>query len=325
MSSSSPCRSTTRLPFATGARRHLLLLCALAGCDSPRSETRRSDDGARDAATVKLECGAQDGLAIFEQRIEPLFVEDRPQSCNQCHLAGMDLSAFVRSDPCETFACLVEQNLVDTKEPRKSRVLSWIGRAAPDSRLITADIIDAEYQGFLEWIAFESQCGTCDDAVCESTDAGSGCPLVYGSSDSDASAPANSDCSDEALYTVFSQTIYAERGRCSPCHSSAFQDDEVDAPRWIDVSSSCERGAQQTLWNVLNAGYIDANAPEQSLLLLKPLAEDEGGVVHGGHDKFYDRETDPGYLAFAEFIDKLVTCRPEAASRTPRRQTTVED
>ena len=38
--------------------------------------------------------------ALYERRIAPLLADDQPKTCNQCHLAGVDLSKFVRDDAC---------------------------------------------------------------------------------------------------------------------------------------------------------------------------------------------------------------------------------
>jgi hypothetical protein len=66
-----------------------------------------------------------------------------------------------------------------------------------------------------------------------------------------------------------------------------------------------------TYWNVLDRGYVDVEEPEESLLLLKPLAEELGGVEHGGHDKFYSVTRDQGYLNFRYFVDRYAGCRTD--------------
>jgi hypothetical protein len=51
---------------------------------------------------------------------------------------------------------------------------------------------------------------------------------------------------------------------------------------------------------------LDAEHPERSLLLLKPLAIEAGGASHGGNDAFgrnvYRTAHDEGYLAIARFV-----------------------
>jgi hypothetical protein len=51
---------------------------------------------------------------------------------------------------------------------------------------------------------------------------------------------------------------------------------------------------------------LDAEHPERSLLLVKPLAIEAGGASHGGNDPFgrnvYRTAQDEGYLALARFV-----------------------
>jgi hypothetical protein len=62
---------------------------------------------------------------------------------------------------------------------------------------------------------------------------------------------------------------------------------------------------------VQKSGYLDVVEPNASLLLLKPLAEAEGGVMHGGHDKFADAE-DPSYVDFLYWLEREAKCAQEA-------------
>jgi hypothetical protein len=62
-----------------------------------------------------------------------------------------------------------------------------------------------------------------------------------------------------------------------------------------------------TLRAIEEFGYIDVSEPESSPLLLKPLAEFQGGVWHGGHDKFV-KDNDPGYDAFLYFLERYSSC-----------------
>ena len=77
----------------------------------------------------------------FRARIEPLLADDNVSSCNQCHLSGVDLAAFVRETPCKTLACLTEQGLVDLANPTESRILGWIERASPESGLVPRSVV----------------------------------------------------------------------------------------------------------------------------------------------------------------------------------------
>jgi hypothetical protein len=105
--------------------------------------------------------------------------------------------------------------------------------------------------------------------------------------------------------TLFRRRVYAWRGRCSPCH---LDDTEVDAPKWI-TTGACELGSLTTMRDVLGRGLVDLDDPAASLLLLKPLAESAGGVMHGGHDKFAGVD-DPAYVDFLSWISREAECTP---------------
>jgi hypothetical protein len=96
---------------------------------------------------------------LYQRKIAPLLATDRPKTCNQCHLSGIDLSLFVRDDMCETRACLLDLGLVDLENPDQSAVLGWIARAHPESELITQEVIDREYEAFQEFVEQIARCG----------------------------------------------------------------------------------------------------------------------------------------------------------------------
>ena len=53
-------------------------------------------DEAHAVVPVPPECTEQTPGELFSQRIEPLLSQDRPSSCNQCHLSGIELGSFAR-------------------------------------------------------------------------------------------------------------------------------------------------------------------------------------------------------------------------------------
>ena len=245
----------------------------------------------------------------FERRILPLLEADQPSSCSECHLAGIDLGMFARSTPCETMACLVEDQLVDLRSPEQSKILSFIGRAQPDSDLITDEVIQAEYDAFLEWIETEAKCRECRRTKCGDADApfceaGTESPAIDESTDP-------GDCDDKTIEQLFLDTVYASRARCSPCH---FEKKDVSdsydppPPRWIRQEGSCEAASLATLRTVERSGYINVAEPSQSLLLLKPMAVDDGGLEHGGGAKFHPGD-DPVYLNIAYFVERYAACK----------------
>ena len=252
----------------------------------------------------------EDSTELFDRRVAPILVEDRPSTCNQCHLSGVDLSLFVRDTPCETMSCLVQLELVDLESPDDSLILHWIDRAMPDSALITEQVISAEHEAFREWIVHTAECGgldACGGVDCGPAEPGNQCEVREGS-DAPPFELDPSDCSSIAREDAFLHEVYPYRGRCFPCHFIGSEYGPPEAPRWIDGSDVCGASSLASMNNLLELGVVDFDDPEMSLLLLKPLAEDQGGVVHGGHDKFADKD-DMAYVSFLEWIRYEAGCR----------------
>lgn len=255
-------------------------------------------------------CNETSGTAIFEQRIAPLLADDQPKSCNGCHLSGIDMSLFVRPTPCETMACLNELGMVDLTSPAESKVLSWIERAKPLSPLITDAVIQAEYDGFLGWIEHHAECGRfeCESVECGTTPSDPFCDVAQEPYEATGPMLDTGGCSELALERLFRDSIYASRGRCYPCHFESEASAEVGALAFVEQSGTCDSSSLETLRNVINAGLVDVNEPTQSLLLLKPLSEEGGGVPHGGHAKFFPG-MDPGYDNFLYWLTRYAECQ----------------
>lgn len=296
-----PARQSKRVAPAVCSRGLVaaLSLFCLARC------VRTSDDAAEPA------CSAEGDVSLYQRKIEPILRDGRPSSCNQCHLSGIDLSLFVRDTPCQTMACMQELGLVDLAAPEDSRVLSWIGRAKPQSALITADVIQQEHTAFLEWIEYSARCGAelcppfadpCDKSTASASLCAPMDEVGGGFVDS-------GDCEELTLEQVFTADVYQWRERCSPCHFTS--DTQVSAPKWISDASdkqvapelACATGSLETMRNVLDLGLIDLAAPASSLLLLKPTA----AVSHGGGQKF-EGPNDPSYQTFLAFIERYASC-----------------
>jgi hypothetical protein len=257
-------------------------------------------------------CTDDESLDMFEERIAPLMTGEKQSTCNECHLSGVDLGIYAQGDPCTTMQCMVASGIVDLDAPEDSLVLDWVLRAEPASELITADVIQAEHDAVLEWIEYNAKCGA---SVCTPVEnpcgAGTaGTCMVPVSNPSSGNKPFEDpgDCRDATLEAAFGALVYSWRGRCFPCHFDSHVGAPLDAPRWV-TDAECNLGALGTMRNVLERGLVDKADPTQSLLLLKPLAESEGGVVHGGHDKFANRD-DPAYQDFLAWIERFAACNP---------------
>jgi hypothetical protein len=204
-------------------------------------------------------------------------------------------------------ACLVRDGLVDFDAPAESKILSWISRAAPDNELITEQVIEAERAGFQEWIEASAACpGACRDATCPAQATGSGCVVER---EPDAISDATPEgCGDRALEELFQTDVYAWRGRCFPCHFENQPHRDPAASAWIKTAGNCVSASLATLRAAVASGYVNLAEPERSLLLLKPLAMDVDGLVHGGGQKF-DDTSDPAYISFLRFIERYSDCK----------------
>jgi hypothetical protein len=261
-------------------------------------------------------CTDDDALDLYQARIAPLLTAEQPSTCNQCHLSGIDLGIYTQADPCATMACMVEQGIVDLDDPEASLVLTWIVRAedqgdGPNSDLITQDVIDAEHDAMLQWIEYNAGCGADVCAPVENPCGGTTAAKCERPPSGIMEPPREfddpGDCSEHTLEAAFSELVYPWRGRCTPCHTDAWDGPPEDAPRWMN-EDGCELGSLLTMRRVVDTGLVDAANPSASLLLLKPLAVADGGVEHGGHDKFADT-TDPAYIDFLRWIERWAACQ----------------
>lgn len=257
-------------------------------------------------------CEDDSNLEIFEQRIAPLLEDGTRTACNECHLAGVDLALYSPDgDECRTMACMVDAGIVDLHAPEDSQVLDWIVRADPESPLITAEVLEQERAGMLEWIEYQSECGA---FACPKFDDPCGTAGKVGSCDTPPSAhdlPPKGfddpgDCSDLTVERAFNELVYSWRGRCYPCHWDSKPGAPENAPRFY-VDDECNAGSLASMRNVLERGLVDLDQPDQSLLLLKPLAVTAGGVEHEGSDKFFDTE-DGAYQDFRAWVELYAGC-----------------
>jgi hypothetical protein len=299
-------RVSTSLNEQCAARVSLGLVFTLASaCVTETAPIERTRSHNPDAgADVSKTCDDPNALSLFERKIEPLFSDDHPSSCGQCHLPGVDFQAFARGSACETYACLAEKGLVDKDDPEDSLVLSWIGRAEPDSKLITEEVISQELDAFSQWLTYVQACNACEGATCGT--ARKSCAVepepLRGI---DPTTVDLGGCEAPRLEALFRDAVYVYRNRCAPCHINDHED--ATTPMWIEATFDCAESLTRTYNNVQRNGYLNLDTPERSLLLLKPLTESQGGVVHGGGDKFADK-TDPAYVSFLYFIERLSHC-----------------
>jgi hypothetical protein len=283
-----------------------VLFFAVIAAAAAASCSGQSEDSA--ARVASAQC-LSDAGALYQRKVAPVLASDQPQTCNQCHLSGVDLTLFVRANMCETRACLVDLGLVDLKDPDQSKVLSWIARAHPDSALITQQVIDQEYDAFQEFVEQIAKCGgeACPGVQCPATSDVQACGTPDQEPSGEILVPANTACDSPTVEATFRDTVYQWRDRCFPCHFTSEPGTAAGALPWINVGNDCNAGSLETFNNVVTMGLVDANDPTQSLILLKPLDPQYGGVTHGGGSKF-DGLQDPTYQSFLSFIEYWIGC-----------------
>ena len=301
--------------------------CPEGDCDVEDAASSEVEDDNLDTSTPFI-CDSEEGLELFERKISPLLTEDRPSSCNRCHLAGIDIKAFVRDSPCQAMSCLIESDLVDFEAPDESVILSWIERANPNYEQQDDTLVRQEYDGFLEWISYSAQCHdqvcTGDDNICPARDE----PCTGDAINADCfqpEAPSSSQdpclidpftpgcepeelepCSEAGLAQSFVINVFRWRGRCKHCHEPDSNINVGDPPKWLEGSDS-RTDAWETIHNLLALDAIDVENPAESLLILKPLDEDAGGVEHIGGTKLRD-DTDPAYDDFLRWLTQYAVC-----------------
>ena len=64
--------------------------------------------------------------------------------------------------------------------------------------------------------------------------------------------------------------------------------------------------ARETVAKIVAGGYVNVDEPDQSLLVLKPLSEEDGGVVHGGGTKM--RRADLLYVKLLAWSELYAQC-----------------
>lgn len=282
---------------------------ALASCSPAVPDA--VDDAPR--ANDGNSCDNTDQLAIYERRIAPFVSGDVPNSCSQCHLAGVGLASYVQDTPCQTMACLMNQGEVTLAAPADSPILERILRAEPQSSLITAEVIQQEHDGFLEWITWSSGCNT---SVCGVID--DPCNTGTGQQPPPSVDWPLGSCDEAAIVQSFDTKVFSWRGRCSSCHAAYGANTELgpDAPDWIfgaQESPANPEDARNTMYNVIGRGLLDQTSPTQSLLLLKPLNIEP----HGGGAKLENTD-EQTYKDFLSWIEEYAACSTGAPPPPPQ-------
>jgi hypothetical protein len=241
--------------------------------------------------------------AVFERRILPILRSPNPSTCSECHLSGVDLKDYIRPTDTATFAALRDAGLVDVKQPEKSHLLKLIRMSSPKTPLLTQKARDGEYEAFRDWIV----AAVADPSVAKAKAEGGkpiGPPIPL--------AVIRHTRKDRVLAS-FERNVWSQQGRCMGCHTPGTKENEEhvrkygERVRWFVPDSP-----EATMQKLLSQKLINVDAPEESLLLLKPLNK----VPHGGGVKFV--YGDAGYKQFRAWIDDY-TASVKGAYRTERQ------
>ena len=300
-------------------RSSLLFAVVISGCNGDKDGPDTFSGG---DDTSSVECTVEEGLDVYARWVEPVMTDAHPSSCNECHMAGVDLSMVVQDTPCQSMACMEEIGWVDFSNPETSQVLAFIAQDEDVSELVTDVTRQNEYDGFLEWIEWSAEChaDVCGEITdpCETATEGNALP-------EETKTPLGT-CTEEALVAEFDAKVYTWKNRCHTCHwvdGEARQNPEAEwdeSPAFIDMDHL--RGAARTMYNLIGRGNINLSDPAQSMLLTKPLQEDlirstslgdVTGSYHGGGDKFKVTEGvfDQNQATlddFADWVGTYVAC-----------------
>jgi hypothetical protein len=292
--------------------------------------------------------GSPAALAVFEQRIMPIFRSPEPSSCVQCHLASLDLKSYILPSAEKTFVSLRDQGLIEVNHPEKSKILTLIQMGEKDldrgAKLIHAKTRKAEYEAFLAWIE-----ACCADARLRDLP-----PLAA----AELAKPDRPDAvirhnRKDRLLDSFVRNVWSQRMRCFPCHTpfeldSASQQhpkarethrqfEEQFGQRMNFFKETPEATLRQLIVSSRKPAkghlpVINVEQPAKSLLVLKPLAKvpekDASGqiakpsyaepVTHGGGKKMFpDDQTYKSFLAWLKDYARVVRDEYAAAEDLP--------
>ncbi len=227
----------------------------------------------------------EDPQTVFERRILPILNSPKPSSCAECHLSGVDLKDYLRPDPTETFVALRDAGLIDLKQPKKSKLLTFIRRKPEKASLVPANVREEELAAFTAWIEAAVANPKFRDAKVKVPSTGPKVPVEV----------VRHSRSDQVIES-FVEHIWSESLRCAACHSPRLNKEQVkkhgERISWIVPDDPAA-----TLRKVVDQGLIDIDKPAQSLILQKPTMQ----VEHGGGQKMLIG--DRSYKQFLGFIE----------------------
>ncbi len=233
---------------------------------------------------------------VFEQRFLPIFKSNKPSSCVQCHLAGVDIKDYILPDADKTFRSLRDQGLIDLKKPEQSKILRLIqiGEETKSKASVHDKARKAEYEAFSEWVK-----------ACAADPVLSAAPKLDAK---EVARPGKPDAvirhgRKDRVLGSFETNVWAWRFRCMNCHTEGTpQNDKLLKEYGERVAWVKKGGAGATMDLLIASKLIDLEKPENSLLLRKPLGE-----KHEGGTKFV--VGDDAYKGFRTWIEDVAAIR----------------
>ncbi len=248
-----------------------------------------------------LAIAEEEAAAIYQRRLLPLLTAEKPSSCRECHLAGVDLGLYFRKDQAETFAALKSEGLIDLKKPDDSKILEFINRKPEKENPLMAKVRAQESAAFLAWI----RAAVKDPELLKAkTNLRVGTELPV-----EVIRHARKD----RVLGLFVDNVWSEIGRCVSCHSPEKNERLIKkhGPQmsWIrphDPAGTLEQAVQQ--------GIIDLKHPEESQIVTKPAGLEE----HGGGPKFaLGSRTDKNFRRFLIDYAAVVNSRYKTKADLP--------
>jgi len=224
--------------------------------------------------------------ATFARRILPIFRSKNPSTCSECHLSGVDLKDYIRPSEAETFVALRERGMIDMKNPQNSHILRFIQMSRPKSPLVTQKARGTEYAAFRDWIVA---------AVNNPKLASASAPSVKQPIGPALPDPVIRHTRVDSVVASFERNIWSQEGRCMGCHRPDNEENVRkygERVRWFVPDSP-----EETMRRLIAQGDVSVDAPDQSLLLLKPLNR----VPHGGGVKMLYGDT--SYKMFRTWLE----------------------
>ena len=208
---------------------------------------------------------AEDSVAVFNRRILPILRSEKPSSCTECHLSGVDLKQYIVDDPGETFAALRAAGLVDVERPEQSELLKLIERRPEKPSLINEAVRREEAAAFRAWLTEASK----DSAMLAKQSAAKVGPVVP-------DEVIRHTRADRVLES-FRDEVWTEIGRCTGCHTPGLNKKQVEefgeSVSWIVPDDPAA-----TLAKLVESENINREKPMESRLLTKPaMIEDHAG------------------------------------------------